>query len=85
MTADPLAQAVRRWRRPAPSDTRDLHELAQRLDDKGCAYGRVTSARLDDLTRASERLEGKLNAILLGVTGTFVSTLVGLLVVYLRQ
>lgn len=89
MTADPLAEALRRWRRPGRQATggpgQALYELAQRLDDKGCAYGRVTAARLDDLARAVERLEAKLNAILLAVTGTFISTLVGLLVFYLRS
>ena len=75
---------LRRGRRPAPAG-RELQDLAQRLDDKGCAFGRVTSARLDDLARASERLEAKLNAILLAVTSTFISTLVGLLVFYLRS
>ncbi|MBI4492150.1 MAG: hypothetical protein HY690_05095 [Chloroflexi bacterium] len=85
MTSDPLAQAVRRWRKPAPQASHELHELAQRLDDKGCAYGRVTSARLDDLVRASERLEAKLNAVLLAVTSTFISTLIGLVIFYLRQ
>lgn len=82
--SDPLARALRRWRR-APRPAHDLHDLAQRLDDRGCAFGRVTAARLDDLARSTDRLETKLNAVLLAVTGIFVSTLLGLLVSYLRQ
>lgn len=70
---------VLRWRLADP------RALAERLDDKGCAFGRVTAARLEDLTRAHDRLEAKLNAILIAVAGTFVSTLVGLAVSYLRS
>jgi len=62
-----------------------VRELALRLDDKGCAYGRVGVARLDDLARAYERLETKLNAVLLAVVGTFISSMVGLAIYYLRQ
>lgn len=61
-----------------------LAELARRLDDSGCAYGRVSAARIEQLTRAYERLETKLNAVLLAVTGTFLSTLAGLLLYYVR-
>jgi hypothetical protein len=61
-----------------------VHELAQRLDDRGCAHGRVTTTRLEDLSRVVDRLETKLNAILVAVTSTFVSTLVGLVIFYLR-
>jgi len=61
-----------------------LAELARRLDDSGCGFGRVSAARLDHLTRAYDRLETKLNAILMAVTGTFLSTLASLLLYYLR-
>jgi hypothetical protein len=59
-------------------------DLARRLDDTGCAYGRVSAARLDLLTRAYERLDMKLNAVLMAATGTFLSTLAGLLLYYVR-
>jgi hypothetical protein len=62
----------------------ELGELVRRLDDTGCAYGRVSAARLEHLTRAYERLEVKLNAVLMAVTGTFLSTLAGLLLYYVR-
>lgn len=91
-----LVQALDRWRRavgpghdagrePAPAAGQpSLTELARRLDDTGCAYGRVSAARLEHLTRAYERLELKLNAVLMAVTGTFLSTLAGLLLYYVR-
>ncbi len=91
MSADPLSRALRRWRAAngaqpagAPPLTRETAELARRLDDGGCADGRVSAARLDDLTHVVDRLETKLNAVLLAALGTFLSTLVGLAVAYLR-
>jgi hypothetical protein len=39
-----------------------------RYDRDGCGFGRVTRERLDGLERLVERLEGKLNALLLGVS-----------------
>lgn len=62
----------------------DSRALANRLDERGCAYGRVCNARLDEVARGYERVEAKLNAVLLAVTGTFVSTVVGLAVYHLR-
>lgn len=94
--AGALVQALDRWRRavgpgheavrePAPPPgSPGLTELARRLDDTGCGYGRVSAARLEHLTRAYERLELKLNAVLMAVTGTFLSTLAGLLLYYVR-
>ena len=81
---DPLAAALRRFR-PNPAPEADLRALARHLDERGCAFGRVTAARLDDLVRAYDRLEAKLNAVLLGVTGTFLTTLVALAISYLRS
>lgn len=66
------------------ADTDALAALARRLDDSGCSYGRVSSARLDGVIRASDRMETKLNAVLMAVTGTFLSTLAGLLLYYVR-
>ncbi len=89
---DPLAESVTRALRRArarraafvpPSDAAAA-ALAQRLDDKGCASGRVTAARVEELSRAFDRLEAKLNAILVAVTATFLSTLLGLVVYALR-
>jgi len=87
MSQDLLEQAIRRWgadggRHEQPAAAlKESAELLRRLDVHGCAYGRVTAARLDALTRSFERLESKLNAVLLAALGTFLSTLVGL---YLR-
>ena len=67
-----------------PADTEGLTALARRLDDSGCSYGRVSAARLDAVTRAYDRLETKMNAVLMAVTGTFLSTLAGLLLYYVR-
>ena len=67
-----------------PARPAELGDLARRLDDTGCAYGRVSAARLEHLTRAYDRLEVKLNAVLMAVTGTFLSTLAGLLLYYVR-
>jgi len=67
-----------------PAGPPELGELVRRLDDTGCAYGRVSAARLEHLTRAYERLEMKLNAVLMAATGTFLSTLAGLLLYYVR-
>jgi len=67
-----------------PAGPAELSDLVRRLDDTGCAYGRVSAARLEHLTRAYERLEMKLNAVLMAVTGTFLSTLAGLLLYYVR-
>ncbi len=93
----PLTRAIDRWRRavapdrdpPAPrapvapeSDT--LTALARRLDDSGCSYGRVSAARLEQLTHAYDRLETKLNAVLMTVIGTFMSTLAGVILYYVR-
>ena len=83
MSTDLLAQALRRWGTD-PAAAHGSADLLRRLDDHGCAYGRVTEARLEALTRSFERLESKLNAVLLAVLGTFLSTLVGLAVGYLR-
>ena len=81
-----LARALDRWRRDARpvEPTAGLTELARRLDDAGCAYGRVSAARLEHLTRAYDRLETKLNAVLMAVMGTFLSTLASLLLYYVR-
>ena len=83
-----LARALDRWRRgappAAPTEPAGLTELARRLDDAGCAYGRVSAARLDHLTRAYDRLETKLNAVLMTAMGTFLSTLASLLLYYAR-
>jgi len=68
----------------AAGDAAALLELARRLDDSGCAYGRVSGARLEHLTRAYDRLETKLNAVLMAVMGTFLSTLASLLLYYVR-
>lgn len=65
-------------------DADALAALARRLDDSGCSYGRVSAARLDSVTRAYDRLETKMNAVLMAVTGTFLSTLAGLLLYYVR-
>jgi hypothetical protein len=87
MSQDLLEHAIRRWgtagaRQESPvAALKESAELVRRLDDHGCAYGRVTAARLDALTRSFERLEVKLNGVLLAALGTFLSTLVGL---YLR-
>ena len=87
MSHDLLEHAVRRWgaasdrHNPPVAALKESAELLRRLDDHGCAYGRVTEARLDALTRSFERLESKLNAVLLAALGTFLSSLVGL---YLR-
>lgn len=83
-----LARALERWRRGTPPAERTepaaLAELARRLDDAGCAYGRVSAARLESLTRAYDRLETKLNAVLMAAMGTFLSTLASLLLYYVR-
>ena len=95
-----LDHALARWRRVRSARGADdaggpdqvteraagagLEALARRLDDGGCAFGRVSAARVEYLTRAYERLETKLNAILMAVTGTFLSTLAGLLLYYVR-
>ncbi|MFN0071876.1 MAG: hypothetical protein ACKVVP_10360 [Chloroflexota bacterium] len=84
MSHDMLEQAIGRWRAaetrqdPPIASLKESVELLRRLDDHGCAYGRVTAARLDGLTRSVERLEAKLNAVLLAALGTFLSTLAGL-------
>lgn len=62
----------------------DFKGLASRLEERGCAYGRVINARLDEVARGYERVESKLNAVLLAATGTFISTLVGMVVYHLR-
>ncbi len=62
----------------------DARSLANRLDERGCAYGRVSNARLEEIARGYERVEAKLNAVLLAVTGTFVSTIAGMIVYHLR-
>lgn len=91
-----LVRALERWRRTRPASAPepsaagrsasadDLTGLARRLDDSGCSYGRVSAARLEHLSRAYGRLETKLNAILMAVTGTFLSTLASLLLYYIR-
>lgn len=90
--ADPLAEAVaqtiaplraRRASARPPVDAA-VAALAERLDDRGCASGRVTATRVEDLSRAFDRLEAKLNAILVAVAATFLSTLLGLVVSALR-
>lgn len=84
-TADPLAESIGRFaRRPATPDAA-LTTLAQRLDDRGCAAGRVTAARVDELSRAMDRLEAKLNAIMVAVAATFLSTLLGLAAAVVRS
>jgi len=88
-----LDRALDRWRRaraggpsgdPSASGGQGLAELARRLDDSGCGYGRVSAARIDHLTRAYDRLETKLNAVLMAVVGTFLSTLASLLLYVVR-
>ena len=80
-----LRGAIRRLAAPTEGkDAGDARTLASRLDDRGCAYGRVSNARLEEVARGYERVEAKLNAVLLAVTGTFVSTLVGMVVYHLR-
>jgi len=87
-----LRGAVRRWAAPGEGrgqgdDTRltdEARALACRLDDRGCAYGRVSNARLEEVARGYERVEAKLNAVLLAATGTFLSTLAGMAVYHLR-
>ena len=83
---DALRGAVRMLAAPIEGREGDgaARALAVRLDDRGCAYGRVTNARVEELARGYERVEAKLNAVLLAVTGTFVSSLVGMLVYHLR-
>jgi len=87
------AQATPAGPTPGPSagnagasagDADGLVALTRRLDDSGCSYGRVSAARLDAVTRAYDRLETKMNAVLMAVTGTFLSTLAGLLLYYVR-
>ena len=87
MSADPLARVLRRWgkaRRARSTTVRDARALAERLDERGCAYGRVVGARLEEVARAHERLEAKLNAVLLAVIATFVSTMLAFVVQALR-
>ncbi len=62
----------------------DARALANRLEERGCGYGRVSNARLEEIARGYERVESKLNAVLLAVTGIFVSTLVGMIIYHLR-
>ncbi len=83
---DALRGAVRRFATAteAREGGGDVRALAARLDDRGCAYGRVSNARLEDLARGYERVEAKLNAVLLAATGTFLSTLLGMAVYHLR-
>ncbi len=66
------------------ADVESVATLARRLDDSGCSYGRVSAAKLEQVIRAYDRLETKLNAVLMAVTGTFLSTLAGLLLYYVR-
>ncbi|HEX2923996.1 MAG TPA: hypothetical protein VHS06_08370 [Chloroflexota bacterium] len=87
--SEALRSALKRFSPPsAPHiggpDDRGIRELACRLDDRGCAYGRISNARLEDLSRGYERVEAKLNAVLLAAVGTFVSSLVGMAVYHLR-
>ncbi len=94
-----LARALDRWRRAvrpdrhtqvsapgaaSPADVEGVAALARRLDDGGCSYGRVSAAKLEQMIRAYDRLETKLNAVLMAMTGTFLSTLAGLLLYYVR-
>ncbi len=81
-----LRGTVRRLASPTTrrGDGDEVRMLASRLDDRGCGYGRVTNARLEEVARGYERVEAKLNAVLLAVTGTFLSTLAGLAVYHLR-
>ena len=80
-----LKRAIRGLAAPGePPSSADDRALANRLDERGCAYGRVSNARLEEIARGYERVEAKLNAVLLAVTGTFVSTLVGMAVYHLR-
>jgi len=83
---DTLKGAIRRLASPGESREggEQVRALASHLDDRGCAYGRVANARLEELARGYERVEAKLNAVLLAVTGTFVSTMVGMVVYHLR-
>jgi hypothetical protein len=79
-----LRGAVRRLAGPEQEASGGVAALASRLDDRGCAYGRVSNARLEEVARGYERVEAKLNAVLLAVTGTFISTVVGMIVYHLR-
>ncbi|MGE5618806.1 MAG: hypothetical protein ACM3US_06060 [Sphingomonadaceae bacterium] len=81
-----LKGAIRRLASSAPDreGAGEVRSLACRLDDRGCAYGRVTNARLEEVARGYERVEAKLNAVLLAATGTFLSTLVGMAIYHLR-
>lgn len=82
-----LRGAIRKLAAPAEGGKDvggDVRVLASRLDDRGCAYGRVSNAHLEEVARGYERVEAKLNAVLLAVAGTFVSTLVGMVVYHLR-
>lgn len=80
-----LKRAVRGLATPAAAlPTEDCRALGSRLDERGCAYGRVSNARLEEVARGYERVEAKLNAVLLAVTGTFVSTVVGMAIYHLR-
>ncbi len=81
-----LKGAINRLASPARAGegSGEARLLAQRLDERGCAYGRVANARLEELARGYERVEAKLNAVLLAVTGTFLSTLLGMIVYHLR-
>lgn len=84
LSAPARGKGARRRARPAEGDA-EVRELARRLDDHGCAFGRVSAARLEDLVRAYERLETKLNAVLLAATGTFLTSLVGIAIYTLRS
>ena len=87
MSADRLARTLRRWGRAQRARARaadDARALAERLDERGCGYGRVLGARLEEVARAHERLEAKLNAVLLAVIATFVSTMLAFVVQALR-
>ena len=80
-----LKRAIRGLAAPAETPSSiDAGALANRLDERGCSYGRVSNARLEEIARGYERVEAKLNAVLLTVTGTFVSTVVGMVVYCLR-
>lgn len=85
---EPIARVLARLLRPGPSrgpgGDDPVAVLSRRLDDHGCATGRVTRAHQEELSRAFDRLETKLNAILVAVSATFLSTLAGLAVLAVR-
>ena len=84
-TADPLAESIGRFARRTAAVIQPLGERGQGGVNRGCAAGRVTTARVDELSRAMDRLDMKLNAILVAVAATLMSTLLGLAAAVVRS